>query len=132
MQIKYFILAISIMLIYSCKKEVEGSDYEYHAHIESPNNSNKKVGDVLDININFESHAGLPVHHINVKVYNKDTKEEIYNMPTEDHIHATSGKHNHKGKVTLSKAGTYILEAKVWGEEDGKGEVIEKVEFIVK
>ncbi len=132
MQIKLLILAMSMTLIFSCKKEVETVDYEYHAHIESPNNSDKKVGDILDIHVNFESHTGLPVHHINVKVYNKATNTEIYNMPTDAHVHASSGEHTHKGQVTLAKAATYVVEAKVWGEEDGAGEVIEKVEFIVK
>lgn len=61
----------------------------------------------------------------------------VYNKPTEAHVHDTSGEylyedHFHLETANGVAAGTYVLTAKVWGENDGEGEVSESVEFVVK
>lgn len=137
-KILFLFLSINITTFFACKDdEVTTTDYEYHAHIEAPDNTEKKIGDELDIHINFESHAGLPVHHINITIKNKATGDVVYNKPTEAHVHDTSGEYLYEDHFHLEAAngvvaGTYVLTAKVWGEKDGEGEESESIEFVVK
>ena len=137
-KILFLFLSITITTFFACKDdEVITTDYEYHAHIEAPDSAQKSIGDELDIHVNFESHTGLPVHHINVTIKNKETGVVVYNKPTEAHVHNTNGEHLYEDHFHLDAAnavvaGTYVLTAKVWGEKDGEGEVSESVEFVVK
>jgi len=141
---KYFIFITmflsSFLLATSCGEDEEvimETEYDYHAHIHTPNAEDKHVGNTLEIDIDFESHAEQPVHHINVRIYNVLDNMEIYNKPDAAHVHATEGKHEFKDKFVLSNENgveahsDWVLEAKVWGEEGGEGEVIEKIEFHV-
>ncbi|MBK8503097.1 MAG: hypothetical protein IPL46_13315 [Saprospiraceae bacterium] len=133
-----FILLILSML--SCKKdEAEVGDiYEYHAHIMSPNSDHKHLGDELPIVIDFESHTGQPVHHINVSIYRKSDGSTMYSKPEEAHIHETSGEYTFMDSLLLDASNgitvnnVYVLEAKVWGHEDGVEEEISTVEFQVQ
>lgn len=131
--IALFSFAIAVT---SCKKDPEPIDYDYHAHIHSPNTDDKHVGDTIHIHVDFESHTGEEVHHVNVRIYNKADNTEVYNMPTSAHVHA-EGSHEHHDDLVLSAANgidshtDWILEAKVWAEEDGEGEVVESIEFHV-
>lgn len=134
-----FMLSFSI-LITSCGDDdnaMEEVDYQYHAHIHTPNTDDKKVGDDLDIDIEFESHSGEAVHHVNVRIYNKADSTEIYNQPDVAHVHETDGLFEFEDTFTLSNANgvvahtDWILEAKVWGHEGRDGEVTETVEFHV-
>ena len=108
---------------------------EYHAHINSPSGGMKHLGETLAIKVSFESHAGETVHHIQVRIYEKDGGKEVYNKPDEPHIMATEGSYTFEDNVTLSTengfAATtdYVLEAKVWGHENEDGLVSETVEF---
>jgi len=115
-------------------KEVE---FDYHAHVMSPNADNKKVNDVMPINIEFESHSGEKVHHINVKIYSKnDATNVIYDKPTNAHVHA-DGSYTYTDELQLTNEKgveghtDWVLEAKVWGHEAGLQEVVETVEFHV-
>ncbi len=126
-------------LIVSCDKdeEPETIEYDYHAHIMSPNTDDKKVGDSIHIHVDFESRTGETVHHINVKIYNKmDSTQVIYNEPGDAHVH-TEGEYGYHADLGLTAnegvAGhtDWILEAKVWGHEAGAGEVMESIEFHV-
>lgn len=136
------ILVALAFFMTSCDKdddnhEEETVDYAYHAHINSPDESNKHLGDILDIQIQFESHAGEPVHHINVRIYNADDNTELYNKPAEAHVHGHSGEYLYSDDFLISEEngfvghGNYVFEAKVWGENEGDGEEIETVEFHV-
>ncbi|MCB0693943.1 MAG: hypothetical protein H6568_06655 [Lewinellaceae bacterium] len=134
----YLALAMSAFVLNSgCKKDSTDPTHEYHAHIHSPNTDAKHVDDVLDIEVEFEDHAGGTVHHIQVRIYNKSTLVEVYRMPTDAHVHATSGSYTFEDTFDLSVANgitghsDWVLEAKVWGETDGEAEEIETVEFHV-
>ena len=133
-----FITAFFSVVIAACKKdEVVTTTYEYHAHIESPDNALKHLGDSLHIHVNFESHTGETIHHINVKISNKATGAVIYNKPSEAHVHAQSGEYTYEDVIVMNTANgfvvntNYILEAKVWAETDGEQEESETVEFHV-
>lgn len=141
---KLFFIAISIITLTfsACEKkdddmEHEHTEFDYHAHIVAPNTDDKHVDDTLIIDVLFESHAGETVHHINIRIYNKDTGAEIYNEPGDAHIHETSGQYEYQDTFPLSETNgvmahsDWVLEAKVWGHEAGEGEVTETVEFHV-
>lgn len=122
----------------ACKDEgpAPTSIYEYHAQIHQPSAADKHIGDTLQIEVDFESHTGEPVHHINVRIFNKSTNVEVYNKPDEPHVHDVSGMHAFEDQFILSAAnglsdGDWVLEAKVWGHEDGLEETTERVEFLV-
>lgn len=130
------ILTISIVLLIACEHNNDGpvSIYEYHAHIHQPDSLAKNIGDTLEIEVEFESHTGQTIHHINVRIYDKATNAEVYNKPDEAHVHDSSGAYTFEDQFILSaanglSAGDWILEAKVWGEADGEEETSEQVEF---
>ena len=144
MKFTYFFLSVLALglTFTSCNKDDDDddhghSDFEYHAHINSPNSDNKHLGDTIDIQVNFEDHNGGTVHHINVRILNKDTEEVIYSKPDVAHVHDESGAYLFEDKFVLSmdngvSAHTdWILEAKVWGHEAGEGEEISTIEFHV-
>lgn len=126
--------------ILSCKKQEDDSmatKYDYHAHITSPNTDDKHLDDNIHIRVNFESHTGETVHHVNVRIYNKATSAEVYNQPTDAHVHETSGEYVFEDDFVLSEANgisahtDWILEARVWGHEANEEEVQEQIEFHV-
>jgi hypothetical protein len=131
----------TIFSFQSCEKENMDDDneltYDYHAHIHSPNMDAKHVGDTITIAVDFESHTGETIHHINVTIKNKTSDEVIYNMPTTAHIHETSGSYHFHDELILSDRNgvtghsDWILEAKVWGHEAGEEEASATVEFHV-
>jgi len=136
----------ALFLMFSCNKEddtpapdpePEPIEYEYHAHVHSPSTDDKNVGDNMHLHVEFESHAGETVHHVNVRIYNKADNTEIYNKPDVAHIETTESVFEWHDDFVLSNDNgvnahtDWILEAKVWGEADGEGEVIETVEFHV-
>lgn len=133
----YFLFATAVLTFIACKDDdPTPSVYEYHAHIHSPDTTDRHIGDTLAIEVEFESHTGEPVHHINVRIFNKSTNAEVYNKPDEAHVHDTSGAYTFEDLFVLSAAngltaGDWILEAKVWGESDGQEEISEQVEFHV-
>jgi len=113
------------------------TEFAYHAHIHSPNTDDKKVGDELSIDVEFESHSGETVHHVEVMIYDKDNPDNIiYKKPEEAHVHATEAEYIYKDVIMLNGDNgveghtDWVLQARVWGPA-GAGEVIESVEFHV-
>lgn len=130
------LLAVLTMPFAACKKNDTHSMDDlphYHAHILSPDASDKHVGDTLHIEIEFEEHDGKTIHHINVRIFNKNDGTEIYNQPQQAHIHETSGYYKFTDDFVLDvdPHTDWVLEARVWGHEDGVAEVTETVEFHV-
>ncbi|MCB0644250.1 MAG: hypothetical protein KDC44_21550 [Phaeodactylibacter sp.] len=128
-------LTFAAIVLHSCKEPEEMQlDPEYHAHIMSPNSDTKAVGETIHLHVVFEDHNGGTVHHINVRVYNKADGTEIYNKPDVAHVHETSGTYEHHDDLTLNVDAntTWVVEAKVWGHEDGAHEVTESLEFDVQ
>lgn len=115
----------------------EQTNFEYHAHIMAPNTDNKHMGHTLPIEVEFESHTGQTVHHINVRIYKKSDNTEIYNKPDVAHVHETSGSYTFMDSLELTAENgfeehtDYVLVAKVWGHDAGHGEETEEVEFHV-
>jgi hypothetical protein len=135
---KYYFLFFSTLFatfLFSCKDDDDDTlIYEYHAHIHHPDTLARNIGDTLEIEVEFESHTGQPVHHINVRIFRKSDNTVVYNKPDEAHIHETSGAYTYEDHFVLSAAngltaGDWILEATVWGESDGQEETSEQVEF---
>ncbi len=133
----FLVLVFNLVLITSCSEEESSSDFSYSNIVNSPDTTDKNVNDTIDISIDFESTNGEPVHHVNVRIYNAATNEEVYNMPTQPHVHDLSGKYTYSDTFLLSNENgvmahsDWILEAKVWGHEAGTGEVIQSIPFHV-
>lgn len=130
----YFSLLIIVLAFFAaCTEEVVTETYAYHAHILSPNATDKHVGDTIHVHIDFEEHSGKTVHHVNVRIYNKADNTEIYNQPDNAHVHEDSGAYAFHDDVILHVAPhtDWVLQAKVWGMEAGEGETSETVEFHV-
>jgi len=112
-------------------------EYDYHAHIHSPDATAKALGDTIHIEVDFESEAGAAVDHVNVRIYNADDNTEVYSQPQDAHIHEESGAYEWHDNLILStdngfSANTnWVIEAKVWGHEDGEGEVSETLQFSI-
>jgi len=127
--------SFSVCLLNSCK-ETPSEKYDYHIHIHKPDAEDKKMGDSMHIHVDFESKTEETVHNVNVRIYDKETNEEVYNAPTDSHVHGES-KHEHHADFELNAANkiaghsNYILEAKVWAHDAGEAEVVKKVEFHV-
>ena len=128
-----------VSLFTACKDDVAPAPpgFEYQVHILSPDGNSKQIGDTLRIDVEFKSLTGMTVHHINVRIYNKAGGTDIYSKPDEAHVHQESGMYEFKDDFVLSTAhgvtgdSDYVLEAKVWSDEDGVGEVSESIDFHV-
>ena len=130
------LFCLTIFAFVSCKDDDDDDvvTYEYHAHIMEPSSADKTLGDILVIHVEFESHTGEAVEHINVRIFNKSTNIIVYDQPSDAHIGHGSASYDFEDHVTLSTAngfssGDWILEAKVWGAEHEQDLVTESVEF---
>ncbi len=129
-----FALLLGLFTFASCGDDDAAVDApEYHAHIHSPSADDKNVGDIIEVKIDFEEHNGETVHNIKVRMYNKATGTERWSKPDDSHVHGTTGMHtfNYTDTLNIAPHSDWIIEAKVWGDKDGLGEVIETVEFHV-
>jgi hypothetical protein len=128
-----FILPVAVLL--SCKKDEQTTTgvFDYHAHVYSPDATEKHLGDNLHIDIEFESHTGAEVHHVNVRIFNAATQAEVYNLPVDPHVD-TEVSYTYQDDLVLSAAngfaeGDWVLQAKVWGALDGEEEEVSTVNF---
>ncbi len=123
-------LLATLFVLNACKDDDPTTEPDYQVTITSPDATDKTIGETLHINIKFEDKNDGIVHHINVRIYEKDSGAEIYNKPAEEHVHASKS-YIFEDDLALATAGTWVLEAKVWGEDDGTFEVANSVEFQV-
>jgi hypothetical protein len=139
---KYVYVALCLtgsIAFLSCDKDDDPmvDEFEYHAHVHAPNSSAKPLGDTLEIEIEFESHTGMTIHHINVRIYDKTSGTQLYSKPADAHVHESDGEYTFEDTFILSTLNgvvpnvDLVLEAKVWGHDEGVSEVAEKVEFHV-
>ena len=123
---KFLILIAFINLIlFACSDDDNQLTYDYHAHIEQPIITSYQLDDSLKI-------------QINVRITNKATGAEVYNKPTNEHVDDPSGSYEFTDSILLNTANgfsansTWVLEAKVWGHEDGIEEENSIFEFTIK
>ncbi len=117
----------------SCKNDVAGPVYQYEIFIQSPDGSDRHLGDTLALDIGFASQTGETVHHIKVSLFQVGSQAEVYVKPDEPHVH-TQGTYTFRDKVILTPdhgfaPGEWLLKAKVWGELDGEEESVDSVHF---
>ena len=133
----YLLLLLFSLIVFSaCNDDDDDTPktYEYHAHIHQPSSSAKNIGDLIAISVEFESHTGEDVEHINVRIYDKVTNLVVYDEPADAHVSNGSATYEFEDQVTLSTVigffpGIWVLEAKVWGKDDDQDLVSEKIEF---
>ncbi len=138
-KLSFLALIFGLLVFIACNKDEDTHSNEPHYHVQilSPNTDAKHQGDTLHIDVKFSEENLMTVHHINVKIYNKnDINQVIFDQPAEAHIHETSGQHEFKADFVLDPAvvpghSDWVLEAKVWGHDEGLAEVSETVEFHV-
>jgi hypothetical protein len=127
-------LILLLALFISCKDDVAPAPtYDYHAHIFSPDASEKHLGDTLHIEVDFESHTGEIVHNINVRIFNTTTQTVVYNLPFDSHAD-TQVSYVYNDDLVLSAAngfseGDWVIQAKVWGETDSEQEEVSTLTF---
>lgn len=139
------------LLIIGCKNEDDHADDHVHdqgtnpvmdlgyqSKINSPNAEAKKMQDHIRLDIAFASTTMQTIHHINVRLYNKeDTTKVVYNKPDVAHVHEKSGAYAYVDSLHITESNGFeghtdwILEAKVWGHDADTGEVMSKQEFHV-
>jgi len=116
----------------------EDTTYEYHAHIHSPTDATMKMGDTISIRVNFESHTGETVHHINIILHKAEDEEAVvFSEPNDAHIHNVDGNFTYEYFYALTEENgieghtDYTLKASVWGAQEGEELVEETVTFHV-
>ncbi|MDQ3016617.1 MAG: hypothetical protein M3R25_07865 [Bacteroidota bacterium] len=102
-----------------------------------PSGPDKSPGDVLFIDIEFESHTGENVEHINVKIVDDVSSAIVYSMPDDAHVPDYIGTYEFTDQITLSTAngfysGDWVLETSFWCEHESQEAEVERVEFHVK
>ncbi len=129
-------LAFVSIALASCKNTDDPVSYDYHSHIMQPSTADKNIGEVLSIAVEFESHTGEAVEHINIRIHNKANTVEVYNKPDDPHVDSGVSVYEFEDQIVLSAAngftaGDWVLVATVWGKDEGQDEVVETVEFHV-
>ena len=127
--ISFFLFTAS--LVTNCKKD----NSIHRIHIHQPTSDDKYLGEVLPIEVEFETLTG-PVEHINIKIMNAARTITVYDKPFDPHTPGSESIYIFEDHFSLSSAngmtsGDWVLEAKVYRDEDGKDEVIKSVEFHV-
>ncbi len=140
-KIFYFLAIVaSVSFLTSCGDDDDAMETspEYSITFNSPSTDDKNLNDDIHIHVDFISGTDQTVHHANVRIYNKaDNSIEIFNGPSGAHVHEDSGKYELHADLALTAANgvaahtDWIVEAKVWGHDEGVAEVIETMEFHV-
>jgi hypothetical protein len=133
-------LCLSAVCLFTlgCKDDKDPvSVYEYHAHIRQPDTSPKQLNDTMHIEIDFESHTGQPVHHIRIGILDLQSLNEVYMAPVDFAVNDPDGDYRFEDDVVLSAAngfhaGTWTLEASIWGPADGEELETETVTFTIQ
>lgn len=113
------------------------TEFDYRISINSPSEEAKNLQDSIHLHVDFISDKNATVHHANVRIYSKSTGVEVYNAPSEAHVHEESGTFSWHDDFALTvengidEHSDWILEAKVWGHTAGLEEVVESIEFHV-
>lgn len=130
----------------SCKDDHnhEDTDYGYSVDIVSPPidtnegvnlAADKKVGQTLAVKVDFTSATGEKVHNIAVRIY-KVGEETTLAHDFHNHVHVDAT-YSYEEKIELTDANSigahsdWVLEAKVWGHEEGLQEMVKTIGFQV-
>ena len=137
MIMKNFFLLVAFaccLTIVRCNTDDDVVSYDYHAHIKQPSGAAKQMGDVLFIDVEFESHTGANVEHINIRIRDADNMTVVYNMPADPHVPVNGSDYEFQDQFILStengiSPGDWVLEARVWGKDEGQDQEVETVTF---
>lgn len=138
----FLFLAVGLFTFSSCGDDdsdthtASTTDYKITFINPAPDNSTIAIaGETLNLEIEFEDQKGGTVHHVNVRIFQKDDDSVVmYDGPGEAHVHEMSGKYVFTHDLFLDPAmipthTDWVVVAKVWEEEAGVGEVEEIKQF---
>ena len=134
-RIFFLILLAGCYFLNACSDHDAIVAYDYHSHIKQPSNADKHMGDVLFIDVEFESHSGEKVEHINIRIRNKANTIVVYDKPDDPHVSQGSD-YEFQDQFMLTEAngitpGDWVIIATVWGIDESQDQVEELVEFTV-
>ena len=91
-----------------------------------------QMGDVRFIQVECESHTGEDIEHINIRLRKADNSAGVYNKPFDPHLGGVND-YEYTDTFELTTAngvgpGAWVLEATVWGADEGQDQVKETVE----
>ncbi len=124
----------------ACKKDTENNHNHtnsavYHIHKYSPMLSAQRFGTTDQIKIDFESHDGSAVHHVNVSMYRKSDDSLLFSEPSNAHVMEKSGKYHYSKTIHfIADEGfephtDYKLVSKVWGHTANENIVTDTFQF---
>ena len=131
----FHLLVFGLLTLAACKDDDDDVvSYDYHSHIIQPSGADKNIGETLFIHVEFESHTGENVEHINVRIRNKANTVEVYNKPADPHLSGGVSVFEFQDQIVLSaangfSAGDWVITATVWGEDEGQDLETETLEF---
>jgi hypothetical protein len=133
MRTSFFFIILSLLLFNSCGDDNHNLIYDYHITITQPDNIDKHLGENIPIQVKFNSGTGEEIHHINIRIFNQTTHQVVYDKPNDPHLDVPET-YTFSDTFTLAAAsglseGLWVLEAKVWGHEDGVEETTDSVVF---
>lgn len=132
----FFILVVlaCCLTIIRCNTNDDVVSYDYHAHIRQPSGATRQIGDVLFIDVEFESHTGEDVEHINIMIHDAANTKIVYNMPLDPPVPVKGSDYEFQDQIVLSaenglSPGDWVLQASVWGKDEGQDQEVETVAF---
>lgn len=128
-----FLLVLACCLtIVRC--DIDDDSYDYHGYIKQPSGAAKQLGDVLFIDVGFESQAGATGEQINIKLRDAANTIVVYNKPVDPHAPVEECGFGFQDLFVLSTEngvipGDWVLEARVGGKDEGTDQEVETVAF---
>ncbi|MEO1518441.1 MAG: hypothetical protein AAFV95_25710 [Bacteroidota bacterium] len=133
------LFCLALIGFYACGGEDDMDDPmepmapEYNINIISPTTDDKKVNDKINIEVDFTEANNNTIHHVQVRIVDKADGSEVYDAPSDAHVHRTDGKYEFRDEFNLGVNGhtDWLVIAKVWGHMAGAHEKSDTVEFHV-
>src|SRR5687767_2807928 len=134
-----FIITLGCFSVTSCDRESDQNliGSPFIVDVMYPTSFDKRMGDVIFINVNFENKNGEVVDHVNVKIRDKANTTVAYNKPDNAEVSGEAPKFYYEDQFKLSaengiSPGDWVLEATSWKPGVSGSKEVTIVEFHVR